>query len=218
MGSALACFNSRRDDLKSFILGRSHCDSCGKQLKAFENIPILSFLLLKGKCSSCKAKIDITYFLYELLAAIFFVLFYIRKGISFEFILCCIQTLLLINISFCDLKNMEVKTSDLYFLVIVSFIHGIKYNFKISLIVASVFAIIYILLNRLSLMGEADIYMGIANGLCSNTFTKALLSLQITFISAAIYGILMMIFFNKNKNSKIPFCPFISLGIVSVIL
>jgi len=58
------------------ILGRSHCLNCGKTLSFFELIPVLSFFILKGRCSSCKSKISSFYPLVEFLTGILFVLFF----------------------------------------------------------------------------------------------------------------------------------------------
>ncbi len=58
--------------------GRSMCLACGKKLKAFELIPVLSFLLLRGRCSSCKTKISFQYPAVELLTGIIFILTYLK--------------------------------------------------------------------------------------------------------------------------------------------
>lgn len=57
---------------ESVLWGRSHCPSCGRQIRAWENVPILSWLLLRGRCAGCKASIAIKYPLVELATALVF--------------------------------------------------------------------------------------------------------------------------------------------------
>jgi leader peptidase (prepilin peptidase) / N-methyltransferase len=57
---------------ESVLWGRSHCPSCGRQIRAWENVPILSWLLLRGQCAGCKAPIAIKYPLVELATALVF--------------------------------------------------------------------------------------------------------------------------------------------------
>jgi leader peptidase (prepilin peptidase)/N-methyltransferase len=56
------------------IVSRSRCPKCGHRIRAYENIPVLSYLFLKGRCSACKAKISLRYPLVELLTAVLFVI------------------------------------------------------------------------------------------------------------------------------------------------
>ena len=65
IGSAVKCFLDRKNDMKSWITGRSYCPSCGKTLSWYELIAFFSFLGLRGKCCMCKAKIPISCFVYE---------------------------------------------------------------------------------------------------------------------------------------------------------
>ena len=68
-------FSGKEPDLKApfnLMLPKSHCLKCGHQIRWYENIPILSYLFLKGKCSSCLTPISIRYPLVELLVGILF--------------------------------------------------------------------------------------------------------------------------------------------------
>lgn len=66
---------------ESIVWPPSHCTQCGKNIKPWENIPVLSFIFLMGKCSTCKTRISILYPLVEICTAIFaivFALFFIK--------------------------------------------------------------------------------------------------------------------------------------------
>jgi len=70
---------------QSIVRPRSHCPRCNHQIRPWENIPILSFLLLRGKCSECKAPISRVYPLVEFLTALGFYLLFLKYGITIPF-------------------------------------------------------------------------------------------------------------------------------------
>ncbi|HEX9912829.1 MAG TPA: prepilin peptidase, partial [candidate division Zixibacteria bacterium] len=62
---------------KSIIFPASHCPKCGNKIRAFDNIPVLSYLILKGKCRYCKEKISFIYPVVELLSGLLFLSLYL---------------------------------------------------------------------------------------------------------------------------------------------
>lgn len=93
VGSFLNVCIYRMPRSESIVSPRSHCVHCQKTIKWYENIPLLSYIFLRGKCSSCKKPISPRYFAVELLTAALFVVFYIRFGFTlnllFFLILAC---------------------------------------------------------------------------------------------------------------------------------
>ncbi len=78
-GASLGSFTNVIVDrlyIKSFLSGRSHCQSCAKRLNWYELIPVLSYLFLKGRCKKCKSKIGAKHFFVELVFGIFALLTY----------------------------------------------------------------------------------------------------------------------------------------------
>ncbi|MFI5241264.1 MAG: prepilin peptidase, partial [Microgenomates group bacterium] len=75
-GSFVGAITYRIPRGKSFTKGRSNCDGCGNQISWYDNIPLLSFLILKGKCRHCSQKISIRYPIIEVFVAILFLLVY----------------------------------------------------------------------------------------------------------------------------------------------
>ena len=67
---------------KSVVRPRSHCPKCAKVIRWYDNIPLLSYLILGGKCRHCKTKISFRYFLVELISGLSFVLFYYFFGLD----------------------------------------------------------------------------------------------------------------------------------------
>ena len=102
---------------ESIVLPPSHCTSCGNKLKPWHNIPILSYILLRGKCYFCKEKISIQYPIVEFITGVFFVLVFLKYGISVETIFGFIIASLLIVISVTDIKERVVFDGHTYTLV-----------------------------------------------------------------------------------------------------
>jgi len=82
----------------------SFCPKCKNPIKWYHNIPIFSYLFLKGRCAYCGEKIDISYLLVEIFTAISFVIFYLIFGISFEFFVLCSFFVISLPIVIIDLK------------------------------------------------------------------------------------------------------------------
>ncbi len=70
---------------ESVVWPRSHCPKCKKQIPGYDNIPLLSFILLRGRCRFCKERISLRYPLIELLTALSLVALFYRYGLSFNF-------------------------------------------------------------------------------------------------------------------------------------
>jgi len=86
----------------SIVRPPSSCPQCGNQIKAYENIPILSYLVLRGKCRSCKATISPAYPLVEALTPFCFLLVYIQYSLSPHFFVSCLFVSALIALGFID--------------------------------------------------------------------------------------------------------------------
>ena len=87
------------------VKGRSFCPKCKKKIFWYENIPILSYFLLGGKCSKCKKKISTQYLIVEAISIISFLIIYYLFGISLTTILLIILFLSFLIIFFIDLKH-----------------------------------------------------------------------------------------------------------------
>lgn len=217
-GSALACFNYRRNDIKSFIFGKSECESCHTKIKPLENIPIASFILLKGKCSNCNEKIDFINFLYEIITPICFILAYIKYGLSYNFIILLSQILLLLSISFTDFKMKEVYSVDLCILFGISLLNLFEGESIVSILVSCVIGGIFYIFTRFSVMGEADVILGFISGFYAKTYMDGFLIFRNSFILAAIYALILIFIYKKDRKFELAFCPFISMAIFTVIL
>ena len=112
MGSIVGSFLNvciyRLPRCESIVYPPSHCPNCKKNIFWYDNIPILSFLILKGKCRSCKSKISIRYFLVELLTAALLLALFIGFGLTPKFFAYAIMSCGLIIATFVDFEIHEI--------------------------------------------------------------------------------------------------------------
>mgnify|MGYP005676013443 FL=1 len=113
---------------KSVIFTRSFCPSCQKTIKWSDNIPLISFLLLKRKCRNCDYKISFQYFIVELITAISFTIIYYFYGISITSLLLIILSVFFVIIFFIDLKHFIIPNSLTFPLMFIGFIKSFDPN------------------------------------------------------------------------------------------
>jgi len=125
VGSFLNVVILRAFSGESIVLPPSKCPQCKEKIKPWDNIPILSYLFLKGKCRHCKAKISPQYPLVELFTAIIFTFVYYRFGFTLNTIFLMIASSLFIVMSVTDIKEKVVFDRHAYILAAL----GLIYNF-----------------------------------------------------------------------------------------
>ena len=113
---------------QDIVSGRSYCPKCKKKILWYDNIPIISYFLLSGKCRKCKKKISIQYSLVELLSIISFFSIYYLYGITLTTLLLMILSLSLIIIFFIDLKHFIIPNSITFPLMALGFIKSFDPN------------------------------------------------------------------------------------------
>jgi len=113
---------------KGVISGRSSCPKCKKKISWYDNIPFISYILLRGKCRNCNKEISIQYLIVELLTALFFFIEYFYFGLTFTTAFLFILTLGLIIIFFIDLKHFIIPDVVTFPLMIIGFIKSFDPN------------------------------------------------------------------------------------------
>ncbi len=93
---------------ESIITPFSHCPSCDKKINWFDNIPLVSYVVLRARCRFCKAKIPFRYFLVEFLTASAFLGFFILFGLTAKFSIIVLLASLLIIATFVDFERQEI--------------------------------------------------------------------------------------------------------------
>ncbi len=211
---------------KSIVFPSSSCPSCGYKIKWYENIPVLSFLILKGKCKNCNEPISIRYPLVEILTGISAVLVYIKWNFGLEFIFYFLFICLIISIIFIDIDFRIIPDE----LNLIGFISGIVFSFirnDFSILDAVLGAItgagflylvgyLYLKFRGIEGLGLGDVkmlaFVGTYVGWFGSLFTIFFGSVLGVFVGVALSLI------RKKKYEgqlEIPFGPF--LGIAAVI-
>jgi leader peptidase (prepilin peptidase) / N-methyltransferase len=126
IGSFLNVCIGRWPDGLSVVKPRSRCPKCGHQIKASENIPILSWLMLRGKCSNCRERISIQYPIVELLVGLIWLDAYGHFGMSFTAFRVAVFVTVLLGIAITDAKHFVIPDGftvfGLFFVLLTSFV------------------------------------------------------------------------------------------------
>lgn len=104
-GSALNCYAWRREKGEIWAKGRSHCDSCGHVLNAVDLIPVFGYIIRKGRCAYCGAKLDSGHLWAEILSSLVFLSALLKFGISIRTAEYLLLAVILLGVSFCDLHG-----------------------------------------------------------------------------------------------------------------
>jgi leader peptidase (prepilin peptidase)/N-methyltransferase len=202
---------------ESIVFPASHCTECGTKLKPVDLIPVLSYFILKGKCSSCGSRISAIYPLIELLNVCLYLLIYMNYGMSFKFAAFALLASTLITITFIDIKHQIIPDGLIVFLLITGlaaniYMHGLKeiLGFGIGFILGGgIFLLIAIATN--GAMGGGDIKLMAALGLWFGWKYIIIIGL-LSFTIGALVSLTLIILKLKTKKDYIPFGPFISIS------
>ncbi|MFA5276533.1 MAG: prepilin peptidase, partial [Candidatus Omnitrophota bacterium] len=130
VGSFLNVCIHRMPQGESVVWPRSHCAKCQKRIPGYDNIPFISFILLKGRCRFCKEKISLRYPLVELLTALLFVVLFNRYGLTYNFFFYMVLLWALIIATFVDIKHRiipdEVSVGGMIIGFILSAVRGVS--------------------------------------------------------------------------------------------
>ncbi|MCX7796928.1 MAG: prepilin peptidase [bacterium] len=194
----------------SVVNPRSFCPYCRRQLSWLDNIPVVSYLLLRGRCRYCGEKISIQYPLVELLTGIIFLLFYVKFGVSVKFILFVTISSLLIIAFFIDLKYMLLPDVVIIPSIILSAIYGGIYGFPHNFITAGIFTLIFYLLRVIFKggLGVGDIELIFIFSLMLGLY-GTLLVVIVSSLIGTIYGLYLIKKGRAGMKTKIPFGPFL---------
>ena len=219
LSSSIKCLVDTENKL-DYLSKRSSCESCKKQLKPFDLIPIFSFLFKRGRCSYCGSRIPFDIFLYEFFTASIIILYFVFKdNFAFVTLLHAYILILLIYISIEDIKYLQIL-DELFFLLLLLNIVLLINNFYFFYIFNFLFLILlFHILYYLSKggLGYGDIKVFCALALNLNLFEGVYL-LIFTFLYAGFFAIGLIILKKVKRKTKLPLVPFIALSYLTIIL
>ncbi len=208
---------------ESVVSPRSKCPKCNKQISWYDNIPIISWIVLRGKCRGCGTRISIRYPIVEALTAILFASTYYKFGLSMQSAELMILQFGLVIVAFIDLDHMiipdELSLSGIVLGFGLSFLNSERawLDSLIGILIGGGFlwsiASIYYLLTKREGLGGGDIkllaWIGAFLGWQSIPFT--ILS---SSVLGSLVGIAVSLKSKEGLKAMIPFGPFIVLGAI----
>ena len=225
VGSFLNVIIDRLPRKETIAKGRSHCEFCKKELGWYDLVPMLSFLMLKGKCRYCKAKLSFFYPTIELSTGILFAFTYLWISQIYHLpftIYHLIYYLIIISafivIFFSDLKYGIIPDKIVFPAIFISLaylfiIHNSLFIIHLSSALgACAFFLILFLITKGKGMGFGDVKLSFLLGLILG-FPKIILALYLAFLTGAFVGIILIVWRKKRSlKDTIPFGPFLVIG------
>lgn len=204
----------------SFVGGRSFCPSCNAQIKGHHNIPVLSYLLLRGKCADCGAKISLRYPLVELFTGLMAIFMFYLYGFSFQWLVAFSSGVILICVTMIDFDTMTIPNGliiALMFPALVSFFVfpqvGILSRFIGMFIVSLPMLLLAVFIP--GAFGGGDIKLMAVAGFLLGWQDTVLA----TFVGIVFGGIVAAyLLIKKTKEKHMAFGPYLCLGIIMALL
>ncbi|MDE0186230.1 MAG: prepilin peptidase [Candidatus Poribacteria bacterium] len=219
-----------REGLSINVPQRSFCPQCQTPIRVYDNIPVVSFLLLRGHCRACNSKISISYPIVELVTGGLYLVMLYRFGISLELLHGCLFVTLLVPVAWIDARWYIIPNAIIYLggiagLAITSSISLIRQdvNFFIEHLVGAIAgcaatALIGVLggiIFRKQAMGMGDVKLMGLIGMFLGAWPHLLLVIMSSALIGSVVGVTLIICGAKDgPHSRIPYGPFLAFGAV----
>ncbi len=221
IASFLGVIISRVPEHKSIIRPGSHCDNCKKEIKWYDNIPILSYLLLRGKCRYCKAKIPVSSLILEILGGVLYLICSLMYPFSYHLITYYPIVSVLLLISYIDYYHHYIYDATQILLALLAIIDitiksildkEIPIDNFIGLAIGFTFFLLLKIISEKILkkeaLGSGDIILIGIIGFHLG-YKALLLMLLVSSLSASLIELIRT---RKEKNREIAFAPYLCAG------
>ncbi len=223
IGSFLNVCIFRLPKEESIIIPGSHCPHCHHPIKFYDNIPLISYLVLGGRCRYCKKSISVQYPMVEGIAAISSLCLFLRYGLSWSYLFYFSFVAALIVITVIDLYQqiipdvISIPGIGVGLLGALIIPHIIFMNSLIGMLLGGgslfIVATLYQWLFKREGMGGGDVKLLAMIGAFLG-WEAVLLTILLSSLIGSITGIMMIVLKGKDFKYAIPFGPFLSLGAV----
>lgn len=195
-----------RKSIKSNDESRSFCDFCGQQLHWFENVPVASWIIQKGKSRCCGKKLPSEYPIVEAIVGILFLSMFVVLGISWQTVIGMLIITMLVFSAVFDLKYMILPDFSTFIVIGVALMFGWQ-NWLVGLIAAA-FLLLLNVITKGKGMGMGDVKLALFMGLFLG-WPKIMVAMYAAFIFGAVVGVWLIIKGKLKRKSLIPFGPFL---------
>lgn len=230
IGSFLNVCIYRIPNNESIVMPPSHCMKCGHRLTVLDLVPVFSYVFLRGRCRHCGEKISPRYALVEMMTSVVYVLLFHKYGLSVDFLASAYLMSILLVVFFIDLDHMIIPNQ----LVIAALIGGVPlfiynifrpieiygdhnwWNPLLGALIGFGFLLLiailgYIVYKTDEAMGGGDIKLFAPIGLFLG-WKMTIMSLFISFVTAGVISIILLLLKKKDRKSTFVFGPFIVIG------
>lgn len=194
---------------------RSHCMSCGYQLKWYDLVPLFSYLALRGKCRKCGSRISVQYPLVEALNGALYLLVFWRYGLSIDSLLYCLLFSALIVLSVIDFRTYEIPVGINIFILTLGLIRIVTdlshwFSYGIGLLAVSIPLLLIYLVTKGRGIGGGDVKLMAAAGLLIGWKLNIL-----GFLLGCILGSIIHVFRMKlsGEGRTLAMGPYLAMGI-----
>ncbi len=233
IGSFLAAYTYRLPRKISISKGRSYCPKCKKQISWYDNIPLISYLLLGGKCRQCKKTISKRYPFIEFSTIIAFALIYLFNqrisltlgwtqinnplSIAVDLLLATIFIIIFVV----DLEFQIIPDGSIFAGLLVTLIaHGLfktdtLFIYVLTGFTAGMFLLLINLATKGRGMGLGDVKLAVFIGMLLGPI-NTLLWYFISFMIGGAFGVIIIAAKRMDIKDKVPFAPFLILGLIGL--
>lgn len=200
---------------ESIVTDRSHCMSCGYQLKWYDLVPLFSYLFLGGKCRKCKTHISMQYPIVEAANGILWVLVFAVNGINVDSVLYCLMTSALLTLSVIDFRTYEIPFGINVFILALGLIHLVFHfhdwlTYVIGLLLVSMLLQLLVVASKGRAMGGGDVKLMAAAGFLIGWQNSILAFILGCVIGSVVHPIRMKL---SGEDHVLAMGPYLSIGI-----
>jgi leader peptidase (prepilin peptidase)/N-methyltransferase len=230
IGSFLGVVVDRLPLQESIVSPPSHCVACSSPIRAYDNIPVVSYVVLRGRCRRCGAHIPPRDAVLELGTGVLFVLLAWRLSSHWALPAYCVLTAALVAISAIDFKHMRIPSPLVYAsvalgvpLLVLASAGTHHWSALLSAVIggAAAFAAFFVLFYAVPRgIGFGDVRLA---GLCGGFlgwigYREVLAGFLLSFLVAGVPATLLLALRKVKRETKIPFGPFLATGTVIAVL
>jgi leader peptidase (prepilin peptidase) / N-methyltransferase len=206
----------------SIVTPGSRCRSCGNSIRPWDNIPILSYFILNGRCRSCREPISVRYPIVEFTSAILYLTLYLKFGLSILFVIYALMASTLLVVALIDLDHKIIPN----IITLPGILVGLSLSLQFlpitpltSLLGVLIGGVLFYLIALISKggMGGGDIKLIAMIGAFLG-WHGALFTIFSSALLGAVVGIMLMVLGKKGRKDKVPFGPFLSFGAIVFML
>ncbi len=200
----------------------SACPACGHRLRWYELVPVVSFIMQRGRCRKCTAAVAWRYPIVEIFTGAVFCLSYYLYGLSIDFWTVIILASLMLVVAFIDIEHRIIPNRLVIFGLAVGLVMGLLRPdagivFMAKGLLAGFGTLFVVAVVSRGQMGFGDVKLAAVMGLFLG-WQGVLMAIFMAFLAGAVYGIFLMVVMGKGRKTAVPFGPFLAGATITVYL